>query len=150
MIAAVQASDRSFIGVHRTYLTMDGTNKAPVSNAKMILGRVAGGAVRLGPVGARLGIAEGIESALAAMQACPNLVVWAALSTSGIRAIELPAEVRDVVILADGDGPGEEAAQAAARRFAAQGRQARIARPPAGQDFNDLLTLEHQNEGAAA
>ncbi len=44
-----------------------------------------------------------------------------------------------MVIAADGDEPGEEAAQAAAQRFIAEGRTVKIARPPQGMDFNDLL-----------
>ena len=63
----------------------------------------------------------------------------AALSTSGLRALELPADVRDVVILADGDAPGEAAADTAAARWQKEGRRVRIARSPAGYDFNDLL-----------
>ena len=64
---------------------------------------------------------------------------WAALSTSGLRALELPAAVRNVLVLADGDRPGEAAARDCARRWTQEGRRVRIARPPAGMDFNDLL-----------
>jgi putative DNA primase/helicase len=45
-----------------------------------------------------------------------------------------------VIVLADGDEPGEAAAQACARRWNREGRRVRIARPPQGMDFNDLLT----------
>jgi len=64
---------------------------------------------------------------------------WAALSTSGLRALEPPREVRDVIVLADGDEAGEAAAQACAWRRKREGRRVRIARPPRGLDFNDLL-----------
>jgi hypothetical protein len=47
--------------------------------------------------------------------------------------------VRDVIVLADGDDPGEAAAQACAWRWKREGRRVRIARPPRGLDFNDLL-----------
>ena len=47
--------------------------------------------------------------------------------------------VETVIIAADADEAGEVAAQAAARRFIAEGRTAKIARPPQGMDFNDLL-----------
>jgi DNA primase len=83
-------------------------------------------------------IAEGIETALSAMQATGQ-TAWAALSTSGLRTLELPASVRDVVVLADGDDAGEAAAQDAARRWKREGRSVRIARPPRGLDFNDVL-----------
>ena len=83
-------------------------------------------------------VGEGIETCLAAMQATGN-PAWAALSTSGLRALELPETVRDVIVLADGDDPGEAAARDAALRWKRQGRSVRIARPPRGLDFADLL-----------
>jgi DNA primase len=64
---------------------------------------------------------------------------WAALSTSGLRALDLPATVRDVIVLADGDEPGEAAARDCALRWKRERRRVRIARPPTGMDFNDLL-----------
>jgi DNA primase len=51
----------------------------------------------------------------------------------------LPSHVRGVTILADGDDPGEAAAQAAANRWFREGREVRIARPPRGYDFADVL-----------
>ena len=83
-------------------------------------------------------IGEGIETCLAAMQATGH-PAWAALSTAGLRALELPKEVRDVIVLADGDEPGEAAARDCAWRRKREGRRVRIARPPQGMDFNDLL-----------
>ncbi len=47
--------------------------------------------------------------------------------------------VREVIVLADGDEPSEAAARDAALRWKREGRQARIARPQQGLDFNDLL-----------
>jgi putative DNA primase/helicase len=52
---------------------------------------------------------------------------WAALSTSGLRTLDLPIAVRDVIVLADGDEPGEVAARECAWRWKREGR-----RPPAG------------------
>ena len=52
---------------------------------------------------------------------------WAALSTSGLRTLELPDHVRDVVVLADGDEPGEAAARDAALRWKREGRRVRTA-----------------------
>jgi len=53
--------------------------------------------------------------------------------------LQLPAEIEEVIVLADGDEPGEAAALDAARRWQREGRTARIARPPSGMDFNDVL-----------
>jgi putative DNA primase/helicase len=137
------------IAVHRTFLARDGGGKAPVDPAKMMLGPCRGGAVRLGEPGAVLMVGEGIETCLAAMQATGN-AAWAALSTSGLRSLDLPRDVRDVIVLADGDDPGEAAALDCARRLQREGRRVRIARPPHGMDFNDLLKARNPSvtEGA--
>jgi hypothetical protein len=126
------------LGVHRTFLARDGHGKAPVDPPKMMLGPCRGGAARLGPASDPLMIGEGIETCLAAMQASGH-AAWAALSTSGLRSLDLPHAARDVIVLADGDEPGEAAAQDCAWRWKQEGRRVRIARPPQGLDFNDLL-----------
>jgi putative DNA primase/helicase len=56
-----------------------------------------------------------------------------------LRALDLPGEVREVIVLADGDEPGEAAARDAALRWMREGRRVRIARAPWGMDFNDML-----------
>ena len=104
----------------------------------MMLGPCRGGAVRLAEPGDVLMVGEGIETCLAAMQATGH-PAWAALSTSGLRALDLPDDVRDVIVLADGDEPGEAAARDCAWRWKREGRRVRIARPPQGMDFNDML-----------
>jgi hypothetical protein len=126
------------IAVHRTFLARDGADKAPVAPQKMMLGPCRGGAVRLGMLAGVLMVGEGIETCLAAMQATA-LPAWAALSTSGLRTLELPPDVREVIVLADGDPPGEAAARDCAWRWKREGRRVRIARPPQGMDFNDIL-----------
>ena len=147
MIALVtQGRDNKPIGIHRTYLARDGRGKAPVEPNKMMLGRCRGGAVRLVPAGDPLMIGEGIETCLAAMQATGH-GAWAALSTSGLRTLDLPRSVQDVIVLADGDAPGEAAALAAAVRWRHEGRRVRIARPPQGADFNDVLLDQSTSSG---
>ncbi len=146
MIGGVQGPDGKIRGIHRTYLRGDGETKAPVSQAKMMLGKCAGGAVRLAKAGKTLAIGEGIETALSVQQET-GIPTWAALSTSGLKALILPSDVRGVVIFADADEAGEKAAQEAARRFSAEGRTVRIARPPEGAgDFNDILQKEAAHE----
>jgi putative DNA primase/helicase len=129
-------------GIHRTFLSRDGRGKAPFEIQKMMLGPCRGGVVRLGTLGGALLVGEGIETCLAAMQAS-GMSAWAALSTSGLRSLKLPEEIRDVMVVADGDEPGEAAAQDCARRWKSEGRTVRIARPPAGMDFCDLLNLRN-------
>ena len=137
MVALVTCARRA-VGIHRTFMARDGSNKAPVERQKMMLGPCKGGAVRLAPAAELLMVGEGIETCLAAMQATGQ-PAWAALSTAGLRTLDLPPEVQEVVVLADGDDAGEAAAVDAALRWKRQGRRVRIARPPRGLDFNDLL-----------
>jgi putative DNA primase/helicase len=139
MVALVtRGVDDAPIAIHRTFLARDGANKAPVEPSKMMLGPCLGGVVRFAERGRVLMVGEGIETSLAAMQATGH-AAWAALSTSGLRGLDLPRDARDVIVLVDGDDPGEAAAQDCAWRWAREGRRVRIARAPLGLDFNDLL-----------
>ncbi len=151
MVALVtRGPDDAPLAIHRTFLARDGAGKAPVVPQKMMLGPCRGGAVRLGNPGDVLMVGEGIETCLAAIQATGN-PAWAALSTSGLRALDLPEAAREVIVLADGDDPGEAAAREAALRWKREGRSVRVARPPRGCDFNDLLLgrAPRIEEGAA-
>jgi phage/plasmid primase-like uncharacterized protein len=142
MIARIDNIDGEMIGIHRTFLRVDGSGKANIEPQKAMLGRAAGGAVRLASPAETLMVGEGIETCLAAMQATGK-PVWAALSTSGMETLRLPPTLRIVIILADHDrnGAGERAARAAAVRWLAEGRRARIAMPPEpGMDFADVLS----------
>jgi putative DNA primase/helicase len=139
MVALVTGgADGTPLAIHRTFLARDGAGKAPIDPQKMMLGPCRGGAVRLADPAEVLMIGEGIETCLAAMLATAH-PAWAALSTSGLRTLDLPHEVLDVIVLADGDDAGEAAARDCAWRWRREGRRVRIARPPRGMDFNDLL-----------
>ena len=146
MVALVQGSDGKPLGIHRTFLAPDGTAKAPVDPAKMMLGSCATGAVRLAEADDFLMVAEGIETAMAGHQAT-GYPTWAALSASGMRNLLLPDSICTVLILADGDSAGISAAVACGRRWRAEGRQVQIAEAPAGRDFNDLLIESNTNRG---
>ena len=138
MVCRMRSVEGLVMGVHRTWLTPDGLGKASVDKPRMTLGPCAGCAIRLFEEADTLGISEGIENALA-YHVLTGIPVWAAGSTSGLKTIELPAEVRTVVIIADADPAGEKAARVAAMRLTCESRKVRIARPPDGLDFNDLL-----------
>ena len=139
LVAGVQDVHGGFLAVHRIYL--DGAGKANVEPGKASLGSTATGAVRLAEPehGRPLLAGEGIESTAAAM-ALFDLPGWAALGTSGLRAIELPEHVIDVVIAADrdADGAGLSAAADLAERLESEGRRVEIRAPCTG-DFADWL-----------
>jgi hypothetical protein len=140
MVAQVDGLDGELIGVHRTWLARDAAGHWHRRDRASI-GPLLGGVVRLAPVADTLLIAEGIETALAAMQATAQ-PAWAALSTSGMTVLWLPSIVRHVIILADHDrsGAGERAARTAAQRWLGQGRRVEIYMSPhVGEDAADRL-----------
>ena len=145
----MQDAHGGFLGVQRTYLDSTGAGKANVEPARASLGSLSGGAVRLAEPehGRPLLAGEGIESTAAAM-ALFDLPGFAAIGTGGLRAIELPEHVRDVVIAADRDagGEGQLAAAALAERLEAEGRRVRIELPPFVGDWNDVLLLAREGE----
>ena len=144
MVAIVRDSGGAQIGLHRTYLDPQKSAKADVSPARKTLGAVGGGAVRLAePRDGLIGLAEGIETALAVIAACPDLPTWSTLSSIGMESIMLPPDIGRVVLLVDHDDAGRRAAEAAAAKLATEGRRVFLALPPReGDDFNDLLLRE--------
>jgi putative DNA primase/helicase len=133
------ATDRA-VAVHRTWIAPGGHGKAPIEPVRMSLGPTRGGAVRLVPATTEVVISEGLETGLSIMLATGR-PTWAALSAAGIRALVLPPTIKSVIIAADNDdaGEGRDAAQEAAQRWLQEGRRVRLALPPAGQDYNDVL-----------
>jgi hypothetical protein len=139
MIARIEGAER--FAVHRTYLRPDGSGKAGAEPAKAMLGAVAGGAVRLSQGAEALAVAEGIESALSLLcgPLCGAVAVWAALSTSGLAGLRLPATPGALIIAADGDAPGKAAAAKLAERACGLGWSVTLFPAPDGRDWNDVL-----------
>jgi len=145
--------------IWRIYLRDDG-RKADVPNCKLGLGPAGGGAVRIGGLGPKIGIAEGVESALSFwLMIDRKYPVWAALSTSGMIGFEVPLGVDHVQIAPDGDAPikrlgdeyvpsvpaGRKAALTLRSRLLEEGTSCSIAvEPPPGKDMNDLWLLRMQ------
>lgn len=158
MIAAVTVwPNKEVVAVHRTYLRGDGAKKAPVTDAKKMLGPCKGGAVRLGQIGAdnkatpfglvewgdALLLGEGIETVLSAMQ-MSGLPGWACLSTSGLKSVVVPPpEIQKRIVIAvdnDRNDAGQAAADELQERLARAGHEVKQVKPPKiGTDFNDVL-----------
>lgn len=139
MVARVKGSDA--YAVHRTYLKPDGSGKAEVEPAKAMLGNCAGGAVRLIEADGPLVVAEGIETALSLASGLlqHSVTIWAALSTSGMTNLRLPATPSRLTIASDGDAAGRAAAQMLAERAYKLGWTVSFLHAPDGKDWNNVL-----------
>lgn len=104
MIAMFSSSEGKPISYHITYLTQAGT-KADLPSPKKMMPPVQcldGGAIRLSPPGKELGIAEGIETALACKKIF-GIDTWAAYSANLLEKFEPPKECKRLYIYGDSD-----------------------------------------------
>jgi putative DNA primase/helicase len=144
MVARVQNFGGKPVNLHRTYLGPGG-RKAPVATPrKLIRGAELppGSAVRLMPFTDVLGIAEGIETAVAASKIF-SVPCWAALNANNLEAWFPPDGVR-VVVFGDNDDSftGQDSAYALARRLKSKGISVDVQLPPRRGDWNDVLLNE--------
>ncbi len=139
MLAPVMRADGRLCGVHRTYLA-DVQPRRKLTKAGET---VKGGAVRLCEHAGVLGVAEGIETAIAAYELF-KLPVWAALSATGMETFDVPLGVVKVIILADHDRnyAGPKAAYTLAHRLAIAGIGVEVKVPPVVGDWNDMLRAQ--------
>lgn len=134
-------------GLHLTSIGEAHRRDAKGRRLRRMFGRVSGSAVRLAPVAADgvLAVAEGIETALAFGE-LHAVACWAALSASGLAAFRPPPGIRRLIIAADGDPAGANAALTLAERLK---DDCAVDVSPArdGFDWNDEL-LNHLKGGA--
>lgn len=138
MVALVRSAAGRAVGLHLTAIKPDGSGKAWGHRSRRMFGPVRGGAVRLfnRTDDGVLAIGEGIETSLAFAQ-IRKAPAWSALSTAGLSTFELPLGVRHLIIAADADAAGLEAARALADR-AKRRCEVLISAPEAG-DWADVL-----------
>ncbi len=148
MLATVTDAAGRALSMHRTFI-QDGT-KAPVPAPKKLMQGLplSGAAIRLTPVSRSLGIAEGVETALAASELF-EVPVWSCLSTSGIEAFDPPEGVEHVIVFADNDAnfAGQAAAYRAAHRLAIKGYEVEVCIPPSVGDWLDELNARNLVKG---
>lgn len=134
MVAAVYG-DQRLAGVQLTYILPNGGR-----DFRHNAGSFGSAAVRLAaPSGGELGLAEGVETALSAMQLF-NIPCWAVLGSKRMDGVRLPYSVKRVHVFADNDEPGRAAAQRAVTRYTHAGLAVRVWRPPTTcNDFNDMV-----------
>ncbi|PZU43234.1 MAG: virulence protein [Sphingomonas sp.] len=138
MIAAVSLDDGP-IAVHRTFLSDNA--KAKFDKPKRALGTLGEAAVRLfGPTSGKLGLAEGIESAMSAY-ALTGIPVWATLGNERFGLVSVPESVTELHLFVDHDAGGELAASRGLAAYAREGRTIHVRKPSSRDtDWNDELT----------
>jgi hypothetical protein len=179
MVAAISGADGVHVATHRTWLQRDTGGvwiKARIEKPKMVLGSFAGGCIRLwkgaskktlrdAAAGEPVVIGEGIETCLSIAMACPELRILSAVSLGNMGAVELPPQVKQVILAAENDARPTACPkcgapvvilglkcdscghpfmallhfQRAVERHLDAGRAVRVARSSVGSDFNDAL-----------
>lgn len=147
ILAAVTDASGAITGLHRTWLTLDG-HRISDRPARKALGQLLGNGVRFGSPGPSLVVGEGIETVLSCRSACPDIPAIAALSSSHLAALEIPASLQRLYIAADNDEPGRQSAARLAER-AGRNVAVYILLPTHG-DWNDDLRLLGLNQLRAA
>lgn len=118
-----------------------------------MLGRPGTGAVRLSQPGEVLGLAEGVETALSAMEIL-GIPVWAVVGNERFGMVAIPKTVRRLILLPDPDHGGRRAAELAQKQ-AREGLSIEILLPPGGggdrrgQDWNDIVMGKRGKKAAA-
>jgi len=144
ILAAVVDRAGDPVNIHRMFITMEGLKTELRPARKLMWGKApAGAAIRLFPlVDAMLGVAEGVETALAAAQIF-QIPVWALICANGMAEFIPPKEISHLVIFGDNDASytGQAAAYTLARRAVCDLKISAHVELPVRRntDFNDDL-----------
>lgn len=158
MVAAINGPGKHFT-IHRTWLA-EGfggrVTKAPLKSPRKVYSKFKGGAIRVwkGASGRRieeadwgetLVLTEGVEDALVAAIARPDLRVHAVVAINNFAEQDLPASIRTVILCVDNEGNDKaegiarRAIDRAVTRFQQEDRAVRLVRSSVGKDLNDRL-----------
>lgn len=144
MLALVRDVEGDYLrGIHRTALSLEG-HKVEIDGVdRRSMGPIANGAIKLASraeAGGRLGIAEGIETALS-LQSIPEFgaaPVWSLISAGGIARLPVLPGVAELWIAVDNDQAGRAAAKACVERW--RDVEVVLVRPRCREaDLNDVV-----------
>ncbi len=146
MLALIAGPDGQGVNVHRTYL--EGAAKANMASPRKVMAGTIpdGSAIRLAAHRGILGVAEGIETALAVTRDF-GVPCWSLLNATMMSKFIPPSDVRELHIYGDNDGKfgGQAAAYALAHRAATR-KDAPIVTvhlpPIVGTDFADCADTQ--------
>ncbi len=146
MVAKVLSADGRVSAFHLTYI--DDAKKAPVTSPRKVQGTLPHGcAIRMFDAAEEMGIAEGIETALASAELF-KVPVWAAINEGNLRTFVPPEGTKVLHIFGDKDPgyAGQAAAYELAHTLTKRGIECEVHIPalPGKCDWNDVLV----NKGA--
>ena len=102
MVGAYRDPEGRVSTFHVTYLTPDGYKADVPAQKKVISSMAKGGAIRLTDPQEVMGIAEGIETAIAA-RILKGIPTWAAVNATALANFEPPAECKKLFVFGDND-----------------------------------------------
>lgn len=140
MVCLMETAGGKAQSYHVTYLTKSG-EKAPVDSARKVMPPVAplaGSAIRLNGIAEHIGIAEGVETALAVHRDF-GIPCWAAANATLLERFDLPAGIAKVTIFGDNDAnyTGQRAAYVLANRLSGKADVSVKIPKTVGTDFAD-------------
>lgn len=136
MIAAVE-NDLGLVAVQRTFLDPENVLHKPIPKPKVSLGLLGTAAIRLAPATDELGLAEGIEDALSAMEWF-GTPTWALGGVERLAFVAIPEKVRRVIVYSDRGRAAERLFAKSHDHLAGNGREVMNCPPPEGfDDWND-------------
>lgn len=147
MLAVVTLPSGRAVTMHRTYLDVVTTGKAKMESPKKVmpgLEKMTGGAIRLfEPDNGTIGIAEGIETAIACTEMF-NLPVWSVISATMMEAFEPPKGIKTVHIFGDNDAnfAGQKSAFVLANKLALKKYTVEVRTPSTIGDYLDELNFK--------
>ncbi len=144
MIAAVE-NDLGVVAVQRTFLDPADVLHKPIPKPKVSLGLLGTSAIRLAPATEELGLAEGIEDAMSAMQwfGTPS---WALGGVERLAFVAIPEKVRRIIVYADRGRAAERLLEKARGHLMSSHRELVIKVPHVHKDWNDAWR-EHRASG---
>lgn len=140
-IVAKAAKGLKLAGLHATYIS----NGLKIARRMYAVedGSMNGSAIRLHKLngGNAIVIGEGIETSLSAGQ-ITGLPAWAAMDAGKLEVVEIPDQIKRVVIAGDADESytGQKAAFTLAKRLKLEGKSVEVIFPAIGKDFNEQIT----------
>jgi phage/plasmid primase-like uncharacterized protein len=142
LIAEVRDIMGELVTLHITYLEPSGKKiegRAPRKILSALTGRESCGVMLMPISGEILGVGEGIETSLSASK-IHNIPVWSMLNTSLLSKFNPPASICKLIIFADRDIGGLEAAMGLMERLQQKVHvEVKTPRKPNCNDWNDVL-----------